>query len=78
MSPRSRGGEECEERGASERRKKGPGAAERRGKTSQTFFDLVVHGERVVGPHVGCNQDLPRVLQHLKEGREKKKEKKKD
>lgn len=71
----SRGGEECEERGASEWGKKGPrsGREERRGKTSQTFFDLVVHGERVIGPHVGCNQDLPRVLQHLKDGRKRKK-----
>lgn len=48
---------------------KGLRAAERGGKMSQTFFDLVVHGERVIGPHVGCNQDLPRVLQHLQDRR---------
>ena len=42
---------------------------ERERKTSQTFFDLVVHGERVIRPHVGCNQDLSRVLQHLKDRR---------
>lgn len=45
--------------------------AERGKKRSQTFFDLVVHGEGVIGPHVGRNQDLSRVLQHLKVRREK-------
>lgn len=50
---------------------KGLREAERREKMSQTFFDLVVHGERVIGPHVGCNQDLSRVLQHLKERRKR-------
>lgn len=38
---------------------------------NQTFFDLVVHGEGVVGLHVGRNQDLPRVLQHLKNEKER-------
>lgn len=42
---------------------------QRRMKRSQTFFDLVVHGERVIGLHVGRNQDLSGVLQHLKNSR---------
>ncbi len=33
---------------------------------NQTFFDLIVHWERVIGLHVGRNQDLSGVLQHLK------------
>lgn len=37
---------------------------------NQTFFDLIVHGEGVIGLHVGRNQDLPGVLQHLKRERE--------
>lgn len=43
-------------------RKKGLGAAGRSVKMSQTFFDLVIHRERVIRPHVGCNQDLSGVL----------------
>ena len=35
-------------------------------KVNQTFFDLIVHRERVIRLHVGRNQDLSRVLQHLK------------
>lgn len=31
------------------------------------FFDLIVHRERVVRLHVGRDQDLSRVLQHLEE-----------
>lgn len=47
--------------------RKGPQSSREERAMSQTFFDLVVHGERVIGPHVGCNQDLSRVLQHLKD-----------
>lgn len=38
-------------------------------KVNQTFFDLIIHWERVIRLHVGCNQDLSRVLQHLKDER---------
>lgn len=39
---------------------------EKGAKVNQTFFDLIVHWERVIRLHVGRNQDLSRVLQHLK------------
>lgn len=44
---------------------------EKGAKVNQTFFDLIVHWERVIRLHVGRNQDLSRVLQHLKIEKEK-------
>lgn len=32
-----------------------------------TFFDLIIHGEGIVRPHVRRNQDLSGVLQHLRQ-----------
>lgn len=52
---------------ATENKKACESQAKERGlKVSQTFFDLVVHWKRVIRLHVGCNQDLSGILQHLK------------